>query len=189
MRSPFRGNFRPGLALAILPTLLISTGCEELTRTDLVANGSIHAEAGTAPQLDLSQPKVFREGDQIDITGTVARKPGFDQPLANDYILIRFLTSAGDEFDEIWSTWSPADLPTDGSGHSTYEVHYLLVPPAGTTIHVAYGPSEPGLSHGGRAGLGAAGGLHRPPAGHAGGYGGGNGNVGFSGFPGGFGRH
>jgi hypothetical protein len=191
MRFLFHRNIRPLLALAILPALLISTGCEELTRTDLVASGSIRAEAGDSSKLDISPPKVFREGDQIEITGSVARKPGSDQSLANGYVLIQFLTSAGDEFDEIWSTWDPAEIPTDGSRQSTYEIHYLSVPPPGTTIRVVYGPSEPGLASSGKGIAAGGGGGHRPPAAHTtGGYGnGGGGGFGFSSMgPGGFSR-
>jgi hypothetical protein len=157
-------------ALLVLPAFFL-IGCEDVLRTDLVRDNTVKPEAGNSPVVDLSPPQVYRNGDKIEIIGTVTRKPGMDAPIPNGYVLIQFLTSAGDEIDEIWSTWSPADIPTDGSRQSSYDVTYLWIPPSGTTVRVVYGPTEEGLIAGGKA-AGPTG--HAPPAAHHSTYGGGS---------------
>jgi hypothetical protein len=163
--------------LFALPVILLF-GCEDVLHPDLVRTGAVKAQAGDSTLVDLSLPKVVRMDDQLVISGTVTRKPGIDQSIPNGYLLIEFLTSAGDEIDEIWAAWTPSEIPTGGSRQSTYEVHYLWLPPPNTTVRVVYGPTEEAqdLCGSGRKG-GTTGGLtHAPPA-SAHHYNGGGGNL------------
>src|SRR5580700_9171107 len=101
-------------ALLLIP-LLFFTGCENLLQSDLVAEGKVTAKTGDSPVLDISTPKVVQNGDTVDISGTVTRKPGMDAPIPNGYLLIQLLDAGGNDLDDIWSTWTPADIPTDGA--------------------------------------------------------------------------
>lgn len=171
----------PLRVLLLLPTILLF-GCEDIVRTDLVHNGNVKVQAGDSSVVDLSPPQVFRDGDKIEIIGAVTRKPANDAPIPNGYVLIQLLDSTGNEIDEIWSTWVPADIPTDGNRQSTYDITYLWNPPPGTVIRVVYGPTEEALesSTGGTGkGVASAKGTpgHAPPASSHGHYGGGSGSF------------
>jgi hypothetical protein len=157
--------------LLLLPLLLAA--CESVYETDLVKKGMVISQAGQSPVVDLAPPSVVQNGDTVDITGTVIRKPGFDGPIQNGYVLVQLLDPKGDEIDELWSTWTPADIPIDGARQSTYQIHYLWTPLAGTTVNVLYGPTAEGMNAGGNHGK-QGGPSHAPPraSSHHGGSGG-----------------
>jgi hypothetical protein len=156
--------------MLVLP--LLFAGCESVFETDLVKKGAVVSQAGQSPVVDLSPPSVMQNGDAVDITGTVTRKPGFDGAIQNGYVLVQILDAKGTEIDELWSTWTPANIPTDGARQSTYEIHYLWNPPPGTTVNVLYGPTAEGMNAGGK-GVAHAGPSHAPArASHHGSHGG-----------------
>jgi hypothetical protein len=153
----------------LLPLLV--TGCETAFQTDLVKKGAVVSQAGTSTVVDLAPPSVMQNGDTVDITGTVTRKSGFDGAIKNGYVLVQLIDPKGSEIDELWSTWTPADIPTDGSRSATYQIHYLWNPTPGTTVNVLYGPTAEGLAAGGSHGTGSvahavAGSSKAPPAAH-----------------------
>jgi hypothetical protein len=142
---------------------LFFTGCESVFETDLVNKGMVISQAGESPVVDLSQPKVMQKGDTVEISGTVTRKPGFDGPIQNGYVLVQLLDPKGGEIDELWSTWTPTDIPLDGSRQSAYDITYLWTPLPGTTVNALYGPTAEGINAGGKGGKGGPSASHAPP--------------------------
>jgi hypothetical protein len=150
---------------------------------DLVAENKVVAQAVSGDGIVVSLPSVFAKRNELEIFGTVVRKPDYNGPVTG-FLDVQIRASSGELIDQSLIHWVPEIIPTDGTRSARYSAHVLGVPPAGSIVRVAYvekisdleqslGPPE----YGGNSSTGTRGG------------GGGGRSSGGSGFGSNFGRH
>lgn len=130
-------------------TIGLSAGCEFQTdlketfanvyptRTDLVASGQVKGQAVSGPGVVVSLPTVFRENDDLLISGTVTRQTGYDAPVPG-FLDVQVLGPDGKQIDESLLHWDPEQIPTAATRSARYHARILGYPPAGSTVRVAY---------------------------------------------------
>lgn len=127
----------------------LSGGCEFQTdlqegianihpkRTDLIATGQVKGQAVSGPGIVVSLPIVFRENDDLVVSGTVTRQAGDDAPVQG-FLEMRVIGPDDKLLDESLLHWVPEQIPTAGPRAARYHGRVLGNPPAGSTVRVAY---------------------------------------------------
>jgi hypothetical protein len=124
------------LLLGLILVGVVSAGCSTLSnRVDAVASGELQAEGALSPLVEISQPKVMRNDNTLEIEGTITRKPGVDGPIPG-YLLLQVLSPDGEVLDSLALSWVPKDIPTTGERQSRYGIRWLLTPPQGSLMRV-----------------------------------------------------
>jgi len=156
-----RGAFS-ALICCVLCSLLVA--CSGSKPVNLAATGELHVVSQPAPLVEMPVPAVVRESDVIEITGVVRRKPGVDGPVPGHVDLV-FVDSRGQTLAKLRLNWVPRQIPASGAREAAYSVRYGWLPPAGSTLQVAYheGPdfSPPGTSSKANVSVGRA--LYNQP--------------------------
>jgi hypothetical protein len=138
-------------------------------RIDLVAENKVVAQSVSGAGITVSLPSVFSKRNDLEVFGTVTRRPDNDGPISG-FLDVQLRSKAGELIDQSLIHWVPESIPTDGARSAKYSARILGVPPVGSIVRVAYvekladldeplGPPELGGS-GSTAGHGSGGGGH-----------------------------
>lgn len=133
-------------------------------RIDLVAENKVVAQAVSGPGIVVSLPSVFAKRYDLEIFGTVTRRPDYDGPVGG-FLDIQIRAKTGELLDQSLIHWVPEIIPTDGTRSAKYSAQLLGIPPEGSIVRVAFvekvadldeplGPPEFGGSGGGHSGGG-----------------------------------
>jgi len=149
-------------------------------RIDLVAENKVVAQSVSGPGIVVSLPSVFSRRNDLEVFGTVTRRPDNDGPIGG-FLDVQIRAKTGELIDQSLIHWVPEAIPTDDTRSAKYSAHILGVPPVGSIVRVAYvekvadlddpiGPPENG---GVGSGAGRGGGGAHGSYGSGGGFGGG----------------
>jgi len=138
-------------------------------RIDLVAENKVIAQSVSGPGIVVSLPSVFSRRNDLEVFGTVTRRPDNDGPIIG-FLDVQIRSKTGELIDQSLIHWVPEAIPTDETRSAKYSAHILGVPPVGSIVRVAYvekvgdldepiGPPENGGS-GATGGRGGGGGSH-----------------------------
>ena len=106
---------------------------------DLVAENKVVAQAVSGPGLVVSLPSVFSKINDLEVFGTVTRRPDNDAPpMPGSFLAVQIRAKTGELIDQSLIHWVPDIIPTDGTRSAMYSAHILGVPPEGSIVRVAY---------------------------------------------------
>ena len=109
-------------------------------RVDLGAAGRVHVDDVGSKMVDVGRPTVVADGDDLVVSGTVARRPGFDGPVPGRLVITVLAADGQTVLQEFGTGWDPTHIPLDGDRRSTYRVRYGWLPPDGATVRVGHEP-------------------------------------------------
>ncbi len=104
-------------------------------RIDLVAENKVVAQAVSGPGIVVSLPSVFSKRNDLEVFGTVTRRPNNDGPVGG-FLDVEIRSSNGVLLDQSLIHWVPDLIPTDGTRSSKYSAHPRH--PAGWLCRVAW---------------------------------------------------
>jgi hypothetical protein len=178
-------NWRNGkiAGIAVLAAML-GAGCSSSGSKNSPPPEGLLADSTDNDLLDIGPPQMRIEKGVLIITGTVTRKPGVHDVIAGR-IDVDIFASNGDELAWLPCLLTPDPVPDDQTSQSTYEVHYGLVPPGGSTVQVHFVDKATAVQEDvddREYGYGGGGGGGGGQMGHPGGHGNGGGHHGHMGW-------
>ncbi len=120
--------------------LSVAAGCASTRTVDLAAAGRVRVADGGSAMLDVGPPQVLSVGNDLVVSGTVTRRPGFDGPVPGR-LLVTVLSADGQSvLEQVPTGWDPPHVPVDGDRRASYRLRYGYLPPDGSTVRVAHQP-------------------------------------------------
>ncbi len=120
--------------------LAVTVGCSTTRTADLSASGRVRATDLGSDVLDVTPPVVTAVGNDMVVTGTVTRRPGFDGPVPGRLVVTVLGPDGQTELQSIPTGWDPPHIPTTGDRRATYRVRYGYLPPDGSIVRVGHEP-------------------------------------------------
>ena len=123
--------------------LAAMVGCSP-GRVDLSGSGRVRAADVGSAMVDVTPPQVVVEGNDLVVSGTVARRPGFDGPVPGRLFVSVVAADGQTELQAFTTGWDPPHVPVTGDRRATYRVRYGWLPPDGATVRVGHEPNPNG---------------------------------------------
>jgi len=128
------------VVLAVTTTVL--SGCHSPGAVNLLKTDAVRFERVPSRVVDLPEPSIWSEKDDLVVSGNAHRRPMVSGILAG-HVDVTVLSKDGEELECIRASMSPPWIPSSGPRHSYYAAsHYtarsITRPPEGAIVRVAY---------------------------------------------------
>lgn len=127
-------------ALALAGILTAGVGCQSANRVDLLKNGRVRFEREPSRAVQLPEPSIWAEGDELVVSGRVRRWSQVSGILAG-HVHVSVRSSDGREQD-LLASLSPSWVPIRAPWQSSYTARSKTIPPPGAIVRVAYRNDE-----------------------------------------------
>jgi len=125
--------------LIFVATGVFSAGCAP-NRVNLVDTGTVSIETVPSKEIYISEVRINQDGNELVLTGRVKRR--HLAPVGFGHVDVAIISPEGKSLEQVSTYYNPRIIPRK-RGHrrlhgSGFEVRLPVIPPAGSTIRVAY---------------------------------------------------